>query len=257
VLTSLESESKKLGIPYLLVGAAARDLLLHLAYGLEVQRATVDLDFGFMVSSWEQFQELKSSLSKAGFKETRSIHRVISPEDMIVDIIPFGGVEEENGCINWPPKQEIRMNVLGFQEAYKSAEKIIIANNPDVEITVASAPGLTLLKMIAWSDRSADIRQKDAKDLKYIFDNYEHLPGIRDEAFNKNIVEKYDWEITYGTIHLLGMHVHDIASDETIHHINGIKDERHKGLSIEKLSYEMGWNTSYVEAFFNGFNTVK
>jgi predicted nucleotidyltransferase len=46
-------------IPYMLVGAAARDLLLYHVFGHTVTRATYDLDFAVLVDSWEQFAIVK------------------------------------------------------------------------------------------------------------------------------------------------------------------------------------------------------
>jgi predicted nucleotidyltransferase len=46
-------------IPYMLVGATARDLLLYHVFGHAVTRATYDLDFAILVDSWEQFAVVK------------------------------------------------------------------------------------------------------------------------------------------------------------------------------------------------------
>lgn len=35
----------QLQIPYLIVGATARDMVLHYGYGAKIQRATADIDF--------------------------------------------------------------------------------------------------------------------------------------------------------------------------------------------------------------------
>jgi predicted nucleotidyltransferase len=51
-----------LGIPYVLVGATARDLLLHYGHGAKIQRATADVDFAIEIPSWAAFDALKDSL---------------------------------------------------------------------------------------------------------------------------------------------------------------------------------------------------
>ena len=48
----------------MLVGATARDLLLHHVYGLPVTRATYDVDFAILVDSWEQFATVKQLFLK-------------------------------------------------------------------------------------------------------------------------------------------------------------------------------------------------
>jgi predicted nucleotidyltransferase len=42
-------------LPYIVVGATARDLLLFHVFGIPVTRATVDVDFAIAVDSWERF----------------------------------------------------------------------------------------------------------------------------------------------------------------------------------------------------------
>jgi predicted nucleotidyltransferase len=49
-------------VRYLLVGATARDLLLHRVWGYAITRATRDLDFAFMVEPWSRFHEVKQTL---------------------------------------------------------------------------------------------------------------------------------------------------------------------------------------------------
>ena len=41
------------------------------------------------------------------------------------------------------------MNVLGFNEAHDNSIKVTIQKEPEVKISVASAAGLTLLKLIS------------------------------------------------------------------------------------------------------------
>jgi hypothetical protein len=62
VLRDVAEAAVALGIPFFVVGAFARDLILELHYGLPVQRATNDIDFGLRVNSWEEFTQLKTAL---------------------------------------------------------------------------------------------------------------------------------------------------------------------------------------------------
>ena len=50
----------------LLVGAMARDLLLHYGASVPVARATADTDLAFAVEDWNAFNELRNSLIDAG-----------------------------------------------------------------------------------------------------------------------------------------------------------------------------------------------
>ena len=47
-----------LSIPFFLIGAACRDLILDKIYGINTIRATGDIDFAVCISAWRQFEEL-------------------------------------------------------------------------------------------------------------------------------------------------------------------------------------------------------
>ena len=67
-----------------------------------------------------------------------------------VHLIPFGGIATGDGTIECPPTREIVMNVAGFEEALTSSMPVEI--EPDFVVRVASLTGLTLLKLVAWSE---------------------------------------------------------------------------------------------------------
>jgi len=51
-------------LPLLLIGAAARDLLLSHVHGIELQRATEDTDLALAVPDWERFLNVREALSQ-------------------------------------------------------------------------------------------------------------------------------------------------------------------------------------------------
>lgn len=85
-----------LSIPFFVVGAFARDLIPELHYGLPVQRATNDIDFGLRVNSWEEFTQLKTALiqTQTYRADPRQPQRLHSITGQVIDIVPFGGVED-------------------------------------------------------------------------------------------------------------------------------------------------------------------
>jgi predicted nucleotidyltransferase len=158
------------GIPFFIVGACARDLLLDLYYGLPPHRATNDIDFGIRVDTWEQFDALINSLTLTGryTVELNRQQRLRSPEGAIIDVLPFGGVEDSSTRdIAWPPDYSTVMSAVGFEEAYRNAINVRFA--PDLVVPVSSLAGLTLMKLIAWKERR---NSKDAKDLKFLMSDY-------------------------------------------------------------------------------------
>lgn len=58
-------------------------------------------------------------------------------------MIPFGDIESPPGSIAWPPDQAIRMNVLGFQDAWDNA--LTVQVSPNLTIHFISLPGWRFL----------------------------------------------------------------------------------------------------------------
>lgn len=110
-----------------MVGASARDLVLHFGYGSRIERATADIDVGIEVPGWGAFQVLLQvlieKLLESGFSPTDAEHRLLSPQGMKVDITPFGPIADENAEIAWPPDGDWVMNVLGFTRFFSVSRK--------------------------------------------------------------------------------------------------------------------------------------
>lgn len=248
----------KLQIPYLVVGASARDMVLHYGYGTKIQRATADIDFALQVPSWNAFTTLRKELIVNGFSETNTTHRLVGLNNWPIDIVPFGGIADENANIQWPPSGDKVMNVLGFQEALNNANTVRLKDAPILDIPVASPEGMTILKFIAWMDRAADLRKKDAKDIAYLLTTYENIPAISDQLYREEtLMELYDWDITLASAHQLGINVKKIIFPKTYSVILEVLDKQHPKLSLERLLNEMGENTAHQyarsEALINAF----
>lgn len=108
------------GLDLFIVGAQARDLLLQYIYDLPVHRATNDIDFGIIVESWNKFTKLRDDLIvDKKFQPHRTMRqRLVHESGLLIDLVPFGGLEEVSGRISWPPDFSIVMSTVGFREAY-------------------------------------------------------------------------------------------------------------------------------------------
>mgnify|MGYP003945752829 CR=1 FL=1 len=157
----------------LLVGAMARDLLLSFAHGIRIARATQDMDFAFALDSWEGFARMRGELLVSGdfADDPRGVaHRLIFAQNYRVDLIPFGGMEQEDRTIAWPPDHDVVMQVVGFREAMTKAVQIQLQD--DVIVDVASLPAQAVLKLFAWRDRRAGRVGVDAGDLRLLLRHY-------------------------------------------------------------------------------------
>ena len=135
---------------WMIVGAAARDLILTEVHGIPERRKTADLDVAIAVASWNELETMEANLAAAGAARNPRVAHEFFIGDWTVDTIPFSGVEKD-GVIRWPADEAIAMNVLGFEEAYDHALEVLLPD--DVRVRVVAPAGLLILKLIAWADR--------------------------------------------------------------------------------------------------------
>ncbi len=95
----IDQVANKLGCEYLVVGATARDLVMHHGYGAPVRRATRDLDFAIRIASWEQFEILMKQLGAHGFTKGKMPQRMMSADGIPIDLVPFGAVANDESNI--------------------------------------------------------------------------------------------------------------------------------------------------------------
>ena len=208
--------SSSMSIPFFIVGATARDILLEVHYGIGSKRATVDIDIAVFIENWDQFKRLKDELiGAADFTPTKDIQRLLFKNRLPVDIVPFGGVAEKGDLIEWPPDGSIKMSVTGFRECFQHAVQVKISDEPKLTINVVNLAGLAILKLISWDENSVR-RQKDASDLIFIIKNYldaGNLERFFEEA--PDIIDSGDYDYEAGSACLLGRDISKIAYPST------------------------------------------
>lgn len=154
-------------IPWLLLGAQARNLTMELA-GLEPQpRATEDVDVATEVASWEQYEQLRRALEEGAgaIPDGRVPHRLYLEGNIQIDIVPFGRVET-HGQIEWPPNGDGVMFVASLNSAYRTALEVRLPG--DLHVLVPDLASFVALKLIAWEGRKHDDLSQDAADLAMI-----------------------------------------------------------------------------------------
>ncbi|WP_317916843.1 nucleotidyl transferase AbiEii/AbiGii toxin family protein [Vibrio sp. MACH09] len=220
----VDTEAKKLAIPYMIVGAMARDLVLVHGFDAKIERGTRDVDFGICVESWEQFHSLATNLITVGFIQDEQVsHRFYrNCSDGLpweLDIVPFGEIADDNN-IAWPPKGDFVMNVLGFQEALDHVWKVRAQEDPELVLPVCSPVGIALLKLIAWLDRESDKRRKDATDLLYLICTYSKIPSIYDALFDEGYMDAQDYDDLKASACKLGTDIAAISSAQAKDFLN-------------------------------------
>jgi predicted nucleotidyltransferase len=216
VLDAVAEVASAKGIPYFVVGATARDVVLSHGYGIESKRATVDIDLGVEVAEWEEFSALKGELIATGrFEPTKATQRLIYRHALPIDIVPFGPLEHANKEITWPPDHSVRMNVLGFEDAFRSAKLVRLRSDPVLDVPFATPAGLAVLKVISWSERTPQ-GDKDAGDLLFLMRNYldaGNQERMAEEHPDLLAVDGFDYELSGAR--LLGRDMTKIMSPET------------------------------------------
>jgi len=239
VLSVVKKVADSLTIPFFVVGASARDIILIHCYGLQTPRMTKDIDLGVEVASWQQFNQLRESLLSTGKVSPTSKLHSLKFDSVLIDIVPFGAITDERRRISWPPEHEIIMSLVGFKEAYEYSLTVRLSSNPELDIQLPTLPGLALMKLISWKDGYPE-RQRDAEDLLVIMQKYEKA-GNFDRLYEKerSLLEEESFDTRYASIRLLGRDMAIMAEPFTLDTIRTILDAETGQLSQYRLVTDM------------------
>ncbi len=61
VILAVHKSANELAIPFFLIGATARDIILQHEFNIDPIRSTVDVDFAVQVENWGKFNQLKQN----------------------------------------------------------------------------------------------------------------------------------------------------------------------------------------------------
>ena len=201
---------------YFLAGATAREVVLRHVFGRPPGRRTLDIDFGIAVRDWDHFKRLKSVLvEQAGFTpHPHMVQRLIynSTPAVVVDLIPFGGVEGADRTIAWPPEEDIVMRVAGFSDGLESAVPVRLDKN--LVIPVVIIPVLLILKLFAWVDRKHE--RRDAADIHMLLKEYGDAGNeARLYGDELNLLEAEGYDFEFAGARLIGRDAAGVISEDT------------------------------------------
>lgn len=259
LLSAMDGLCAAHGIAYVVVGATARDIMLHHIHDFPIGRASHDIDFAVAVQNWASFENLRAgAISQKGFRAGVAAQRLLYQSSMDadvipIDLVPFGGVANQ-GQIAWPPDMNIIMSVLGFDETLQSA--LMVRIKEDLVIPVASIPGLVITKLLAWLERGIG-NPKDATDFRTFLLAYEQA-GNTDRIYDDGeLLGRYDFDLQLAGAVLMARDVKAIVSAETAVQLSVIFGSVQ---ARERLLTHMlrGWMTNEgegikLEAMLNAF----
>lgn len=233
--------AKDLDIPFFIIGATARDIVLYHIHEIKQYRATIDVDFAVMVKDWAQFDTMRNHLLKTdniSEKANAPAHRLYYQQSYPFDLVPFGFLKDASEQIHWPPDYALVMNIQGFEEVYKNAILVEIA--PNVMVHVASLAGQAILKLFAWDARKHE-KKHDAKDFGAIVHHYLDAGNnerIFTEAPEWLDEEEFDYELAGAK--LLGRDIAKIIKQKTLDKLRALMtDELNQGEESPLLRYMM------------------
>lgn len=169
VFEVIDRAMKENGTPYYLISATAIALEM-LRLGTKPLRGTKDIDFAVMVSSKEEYEKIRNTLLDYGFQKSEDPWRMKHKKtDTLVDILPFGEIEE-NRTVNFRDSKA-ELHILGLKEVLENPSQV------EIDEHIADIPclhGMVILKLIAWSDLP-DKRDNDPYDILRIIELYFEL----------------------------------------------------------------------------------
>jgi len=202
----------EVGADWLVVGAAARDMIYHIAFGTPVKRATKDIDFGIRVADWDMYSRLTRLLvDKYDFTHTKSKHRLNLPDSKLwLDIIPFGEIAGKDDKYSWPGEPDTEISVLGFTDAMRTAISCRLTAKPTLDVKVVHPTILIILKVISWCDRK-QFKKTDAQDVAYALHYYGKLDDNELRIYDDPEIYEHDFELDTIGARLAGRDMANLA----------------------------------------------
>lgn len=231
VFDALEEAFNSVSIDFYLIGAIARDIWY--AKGNAVSTGTRDVDFAVFIANQEDYNLLKTYLVKQkNFVVSKTNEFVfISPQGLVVDILPFGEIEIDDSVhITVEGVTSIRVN--GFKEVFESGtERLELETGHAFE--VATLPSIVLLKLISYDDRPEQ-RLKDPGDIASIIQNYFDLQSDNIYENHTDLFDNADFTLQKAGARIIGREIKTIIelntflklriTDILISHINHADD---------------------------------
>jgi predicted nucleotidyltransferase len=189
MFVALESSFKLYGIDFYLVGAIVKNIWINAIHKKLQTRATKDFDVAILIPTKEIFQTLKQHLTANHpfAASSQNAFTLIWKEKFVVDLLPFGQIENEDAKVIVDGSGLVNISVPGFYEVYQNDLRSVLAGN-ETSFKICSLIGIIILKFFAWNDRP-EAREKDITDIGEIMYHYFYM---HDEFIYENYASLFD-----------------------------------------------------------------
>jgi predicted nucleotidyltransferase len=230
----------QLEIPFFLVGAKARDIFFSAIHDIKTTRASLDIDIGISVNSWDDVTRLIDAMLSTGQFETvnKIGSRFKHKNGALVDIVPFGKIENPPASIQWPTGDHAIMSTIGFSEAFENSMTIRLRNDPTLDVQICTPSAMVLLKLIAWDEKYPN-RSKDAQDIQYILEKYIDVDDSRLYEEDIDLLTEDDFDYGRAGARIIGRDIAKIAEKDTMTAITEILERETGADSNLKLIVDM------------------
>lgn len=245
VVAALQPRVAAQGIELLVVGAAARDILLT----TKPSRATNDVDVAIAVESFDQI-----ALVTDGFEPVPGHRRRFRVNGIEVDVVPFGAVEGPDRTVTSPDGH--RLNLLGMSEALACAVTVTLPF--DAVARVASLPAQVVLKVMAWGDRHL-VTDRDAVDLRSLLMEYassRHTDAMYDEHFER--LERHDYDLALAAADRMGSEAAEVLGVRTPDLVAVVERQcSDDGVLPAEMGTDVGRNRELLRALLTGLRAPR
>ncbi|XVX20552.1 hypothetical protein ACQP1U_01325 [Actinomycetota bacterium] len=183
VLREVAHRAHSSGHRWAVIGATARDLVIHMPLDAAPGRATHDVDISIAVDNHHDFSRFTMSLGK------RLGSHKVEVLGIEVDLVPCDGVEE---CGEVSLGSDRSLDVVGLTEAIESADTVSLSR--ELVVPVASLEAQSALKVLAWRDRR-HYDTKDAVDLRTLLDAASRGPYADETWSDDDALNAVDYDI--------------------------------------------------------------
>jgi predicted nucleotidyltransferase len=243
VLGDVARAAEDAGVRFLVVGAAARDILVGHVGGIPLGRATMDIDIAVAVRSWADVERLMDGMAAA----TPTAHRFLVRGTQL-DVIPFGAIENADRTVALPDDHEL--NVLGFREAYDSAVTVRLPGG--LTVPVASLPAQSLLKLLAWRDRRFDDR-RDAIDLRALLSAYHDGRYLEALYGDEQLLQRHDFDVARAGAERMGREARALLSRDDAPTVAELLASEAFDALVGDMGGMLSVNRSMLSAYRDGF----
>lgn len=244
ILKAVTEAAEDMEIEWFICGASARVFICEYLSEMRPGRATGDLDLGVCVDSLDEYDSLRNHLcERHRFDPVEGeVQRLVHNSGSTINIVPFGEFAGPGKVYRWGKDDRYEMNVLGFEEAHKSALVVII--NGAFPVRVAGYAEQFGLKVLVWADRHyLQKDSEDAHDLAYFLRHAEEWYGLEflHEEFPSKL-ENLGYDVELASAFVLGYDLARTFTRNTVVSIKSILEhalENRASALIQEISLEI------------------